>query len=44
MGLGLKKPADVPGSVSLPHTVITRIANGTNDRIRHGQQLPLVYS
>ena len=24
MGLGLKKPADVPGSVSLPHTMISR--------------------
>jgi hypothetical protein len=44
MGLGLKKPDDVPGAVCLLHIMISRIANEANDLIRHGLQLPSVYS
>jgi hypothetical protein len=44
MGLGLKKPADVPGAVSIPHVTISRIDDETNDLIRHGLPLPSVYS
>jgi hypothetical protein len=44
MGLGLKKPDDVPGAVSLLHVMISRVFNKTNDRIRHGLPSALVYS